>query len=393
MEFEGPLSIPEDESKSESESENESENENANANANAGNDSGTTSSRKTRDVYPYSTRNRNRNRMLFTLLAVSNPRIRFLQPGNSVIPPEHVSAIWRTLSAGSGLHFIPRAFESLLHIHDPNGFENIQPHMFDESAAVWNDELSQVWNHVHGIYKQAERCHNYHKNKEAWVQLVRHMLTLSGVGWLNGMVEINSVQSQAVCRDLLSTLPDNVFPLARKVDLALAFNPSHPDIKGPWDDLHLKHEGVRLSHIDDAYTGTLVVGCGINVKEPGGDYDEAIMQLGVWSAAALELLLVLASSEARKKLYPYLGITVIGHEWRLHLSWKIVGSDDKLVVGPFPLFSLSTVSYTGIFALRQLLSRVHSYLCLDYWPWYKSAVLLPLSAVPFNELEGYCYRT
>ena len=112
--------------------------------------------------------------------------------------------------------------------------------------------------------------------------------------------------------------------------MALAYNPSHPDIKGPWHDLHLKHGGVRLSHIDDAYTGTLIVGCGINVREPGGDYDEAIMQLGVWSAAALELLQVLVSSEAKQKLYPYLGITVIGHEWRLHICWKVVESDDTV---------------------------------------------------------------
>ena len=100
-EFEGPLSMSEDESESENE------------NANAGNDSGTTSSRKIRDMFtdPPRTRNRNRNRLAFTILAVANPRIRFLQPGTAINQPEHVCTIWRNLSAGSGLHFIPRAFE------------------------------------------------------------------------------------------------------------------------------------------------------------------------------------------------------------------------------------------------------------------------------------------
>ena len=31
----------------------------------------------------------------------------------------------------------------------------------------------------------------------------------------------------------------------------------------------------------------VVLACGIEVKEPGRDYDEGIMQLGIWCAAGL----------------------------------------------------------------------------------------------------------
>jgi hypothetical protein len=129
-------------------------------------------------------------------------------------------------------------------------------------------------------------------------------------------------QTQAIFADLLSTLPDTVFPLARKADLALAYIPYHPDIKGQWDELRLKQPGMSLSHMADAYTSTLVLGCGIEVKESGGDYNEAIMQLGVWSAAALEKLRTLTDPNSTQSLQPYLGFTVIGHEWKLHISWK-----------------------------------------------------------------------
>ena len=106
---------------------------------------------------------------------------------------------------------------------------------------------------------------------------------------------------QAIFPDLSSTLPDTVFPLARKADLALAYNAYYPDIKGPWDDVRLKLPGNRLSHMADAYTSTLTLACGFEVKESGGDYNEAVMQLWVWSAAALEKLRILVSLEVEAK--------------------------------------------------------------------------------------------
>jgi hypothetical protein len=38
----------------------------------------------------------------------------------------------------------------------------------------------------------------------------------------------------------------------------------------------------------DAYTSTVVLAYGIEVKETGGDYNEVVMQLGGWCAAGLE---------------------------------------------------------------------------------------------------------
>ena len=137
-------------------------------------------------------------------------------------------------------------------------------------------------------------------------------------------------QTQTIAPELLSTLPDTVFPLGRKADLALAFNPYHMNVRSAWDQVRTRQPGICLSHMADAYTSSLVLGGGIEVKEPGGDYNEAIMQLGVWSAAALERLRSLTVQSAGVTLKPYIGFTVIGHEWKLHLSWKVVETDQTV---------------------------------------------------------------
>jgi hypothetical protein len=75
--------------------------------------------------------------------------------------------------------------------------------------------------------------------------------------------------------------------------------------------------------MSDAYTSTVVLGCGIEIKESGGDYNEATMQLGVWSAAGLEKMRSMLDVKTSGAVMPLLGITAIGHEWKIHISWKV----------------------------------------------------------------------
>ena len=55
---------------------------------------------------------------------------------------------------------------------------------------------------------------------------------------------------------------------------------------------------MSLSQMSDAYTSAVVLGCGIEVKESGGDYNEAVMQLGIWCAAGLEKMWSMVDKEA-----------------------------------------------------------------------------------------------
>jgi hypothetical protein len=76
---------------------------------------------------------------------------------------------------------------------DADGFDSLQPHMFDDAATTLTKEIEDLWEKVHNIYLEAERCHNHHKDESAWVELVRNMLKISGIGRVEDMLEINSV--------------------------------------------------------------------------------------------------------------------------------------------------------------------------------------------------------
>ncbi len=78
----------------------------------------------------------------------------------------------------------------------------------------------------------------------------------------------------------------------------------------------------------DVYTSMFPMVCGIEVKDSGGDYIEAVTQLGIWSAACLAKMAQLQQqsvergSQQKTSIPPIIGWTVIGHEWKLHICWK-----------------------------------------------------------------------
>jgi hypothetical protein len=109
-----------------------------------------------------------------------------------------------------------------------------------------------------------------------------------------------------------------------KADLAIVISPPR-HIDSQINQWQKQNPGLGLSHMNDAYTREMLLACPLKVKRQGGDYYEVVCQLAVWSAAALENLRILASMGRDKDMvdgFPYLGWTVVGHEWQLHISWK-----------------------------------------------------------------------
>jgi len=78
--------------------------------------------------------------------------------------------------------------------------------------------------------------------------------------------------------------------------------------------------------MSDAYTRFLVLPYGMEIKERGGDTNEAVLQLVVWIAANLEKLRSLVNADEVAEMLPLLSITVTGHEQRILISWKIPSS-------------------------------------------------------------------
>ncbi|KIX01923.1 uncharacterized protein Z518_07862 [Rhinocladiella mackenziei CBS 650.93] len=227
------------------------------------------------------------------LLERATPSIRFCLPEKAVIQPFEVVTLRRFLVRDLGIRVIPSAFEAYLQAADPFGFEDIPRTMFDECQPGVTQELENRWKQIEYTYSEAVRCQNYHKDENARTEVVRLVFQ----------------QCTAV-------------PFAKKVDTALAFKPYHERVRKSLKDVQDKRPGMSLSQMSDAYTSGVVLPCGIEIRGSSGSYDEAIVQLGIWYSAGLQKRQEMSVTNASPSQKPLLGWTVIGHEWRPHISWR-----------------------------------------------------------------------
>ena len=138
----------------------------------------------------------------------------------------------------------------------------------------------------------------------------------------------------------------------------------------------------------DPYTKIIPMACGIEVKGSGGNRDEAIVQYGVWAAAGLAKVEDLF--DGATLLQPLLGWAVVGHDWMLHMSWKLEDGEVvssrtsvilpieliniQVVCGPWRKLDAGTDTYEGIFKLLHLIGEVGQWLQRDYWTWFSDGV-------------------
>jgi hypothetical protein len=278
---------------------------------------------------------------------------------------------------------------------------------------------------VDKIYNEARRCYDNHLDESAWVKVVNNVLEATHLCDNESLLRVESIQTQAIDR---AFLPLHVSQsLAKKADLALAFSADNVEVAAVLQSLSKTHSGIPLSQMTDAYTSTVPLVCGIEVKERGGDYNEAIVQLAIWCAAGLERLRGLreigqnhtlqpqtafiretrgetqdeTQTRGRERttfeddgLLPFLGWTVIGHDWKLHISWKDSSGNvvsclvcsykmitkanlclEKTVLGPWRLLNAGTSSHFEILSLLVLVHNVKKWLEQDYWLWLREEVL------------------
>jgi hypothetical protein len=74
----------------------------------------------------------------------------------------------------------------------PDEFEDIDDAMFADGFRSANG-LEAYWEKVQGLYNEAERCHNSHKDENAWVEVVRCVFRAAGLNATGSMLEVNSV--------------------------------------------------------------------------------------------------------------------------------------------------------------------------------------------------------
>lgn len=263
--------------------------------------------------------------------------------------------------------------------------------------------LSNLWRTTESIYNEARVCNDDFKDENAWMTVVTSVLKSATEytdpdsdldDYRPPMLNVQSIQTQAISSSLLPTHTSTSF--AKKADLALAFSLSHPEIFRTLEPIHIQCPELSLSQMEDAYTMRVPLVAGVEVKERGGSYNEAIVQLGVWCAAGLEKLRRLreegykkrtrargemdepprieGETEEERELPPLVGWTVVGHEWKLHIVWKD-GSGKVTVLGPWRVLNAGTESHAEILVLLALIRRVERWVRGVYWPWLRGNVL------------------
>lgn len=128
----------------------------------------------------------------------------------------------------------------------------------------------------------------------------------------------------------------------KKVDIAILFSDSNPELKRLYKVVQKKNGCIELSQSQDATISLCCQFAAIEVKSPDGSYYGSSVQLAIWLAAGLEktrrLKELAAASRAavgsgaegateETALPPYVGISVVGHVWNLHLAAKMADGD------------------------------------------------------------------
>jgi hypothetical protein len=70
--------------------------------------------------------------------------------------------------------------------------------------------------------------------------------------------------------------------------------------------------------------------CGMEVKQSGVDFNEAVVRLRMWCAIVLKKMRSMITAGSSKVLKPFLCWTVTGYEWRLHISGNDQFAGDRV---------------------------------------------------------------
>ncbi|KAF8855803.1 hypothetical protein BDZ45DRAFT_727874 [Acephala macrosclerotiorum] len=338
---------------------------------------------------PPSTRQRSPSptRKVLSQLKLATPSLRVCQPDVRLEQPPAVRRLRSILIAKLSSEVIPYSLETRLRAADPDQFEGSQAfgalsHLFEDATTVRPASYTDaLWQTTDKIYNEARRCYDNHLDESAWMKVVNNVLESAELGQDSSMLRVHSIQTQSIDAAFLPQHASQSF--AKKADLALAFSSDHPAVAIAIEPVHKANPDMALSQMTDAYTSTVPLVCCLEVKERGGDYNEAIIQLGIWCAAGLERLRGLRALgrsdsgrdlEEDEELSPFLGWTVVGHDWKFHISWKDT-SGNVIVLGPWRLLNAGTGSHTEILILIALIQNVKRWLEGEYWAWLCRNVL------------------
>ncbi|KAF8861397.1 hypothetical protein BDZ45DRAFT_740462 [Acephala macrosclerotiorum] len=225
--------------------------------------------------------------------------------------------------------------------------------------------------HVSKLFEMAREWYAGSYDEAAWYPLIRMILIgPPGTTSSNPFVKHEEAHTRVVCSDLLSQQNDKPIPTV-KVDHLLQFNPSHRLISALYKPVSRSQPpSFSLSAFSDPVAAKTFTCAIIQVKAPGGNFQEASYQIAIASAAILERLRRLDGpgndiGDGGDHM-PVVGWVVHGHFWTLHVSYQEAGGSIR-VLGPYP--SGNTATYLGLYRLLRIVEEVKLWGRELYFPY------------------------
>jgi hypothetical protein len=174
--------------------------------------------------------------------------------------------------------------------------------------------------HISRLFEMARGLYARSYDESGWYSLIGDILidpphTTSATPFVNH----ERAHKRQVCTELLPQQKDSRVPTV-KVDHLLQFNPSHKQISPLYRAVFRSQPpSFSLSAFNDPVAAQTFTCAVIEVKSPGGDFQEASYQIAIASAAVLEKIRTLGGDVDGP---PVVGWIVHGHFWTLHVSYR-----------------------------------------------------------------------
>jgi len=285
---------------------------------------------------------------------------------NNIQPPPAVCSLIELLDCDSDNGTIPSSLRSRFQAQYPSTYRRTAMSVFSDAQLYPALSDDEIWMRVQRIQQRDFKCTRFEKDENAWCQVVEMVLQLALDACASDLpFEINNIQTQSLDPVYLSRIRNPAtgqsVTLMKKTDFAVGL-----DVEGL-----VEPETVSLSPMADAYTQVMPQLCPLEVKRPGGNSEEAGLQVMVWQAASLAHLQSLkATGMSDAPLPPIIGWTVEGPSWKFYIAWK---EDDGrvMVVGPFAEANAGTTEVKSIFVLLGLWARIIKWFEQEYYPVYR----------------------
>ena len=242
--------------------------------------------------------------------------------------PAKISSLIKQLSESAADPVLPQNIITRIQRLSPT--ETFPNHISDVRLNSTSKTKEQL-RYVSELFETARDSYARSADESAWYPLIHKILTgPSDTISLQPFVKPEEAQTKLICSELLPRQAGKPIPTV-KVDHVLQFNPDNRQICPLYKSVFRSQESLSLSAFSDPGFEKTFTCAIVEVKSPGGNFQEASYQLAVGSAAILERIRLLDPNDSND--LPVVGWVVHGHFWTLHVSYR---EADGSIVCYFP---------------------------------------------------------